>query len=78
MAWKCAAGRSWARVLSTVFSGLATVATLTLDPAGAWGLFGAILSWLIGLGAVILLWQRSSSYYFRAPSPGASWFPRNR
>lgn len=78
MAWKCAAGRSWARVLSTVFFGLATVATLALHPAGAWGLFGAILSWFIGLGAVILLWQRSSSSYFRAPWPGASWFPPSR
>lgn len=78
MAWKCAAGRSWARILSTVLFGLATVATLTLGPAGAWGLFGSILSWVIGLGAVILLWQRSSSSYFRAPSPGASWFPPSR
>ena len=66
MAWKCAAGRSWARVLSTVFFGLATVVTLASGPYGAWGLAGAILGWLIGLGAVVLLWQRSSSSYFRA------------
>lgn len=36
MAWKCKAGRSWARVLSTVFFGLATVVTLTSGPHGAW------------------------------------------
>jgi hypothetical protein len=38
------------------------------DLGSAWrlGLLGAILGWFIGLGAVILLWQRSSSSYFRA------------
>lgn len=66
MAWKCLVGRWWARVLSTVFFGLATVVTLTSGPYGAWGLAGATLGWFIGLGAVVLLWQRSSSSYFRA------------
>ncbi|MBO0834666.1 MAG: hypothetical protein J2P28_03975 [Actinobacteria bacterium] len=66
MAWKCKAGRSWARVLSTVFFGLATVVTLASGPYSAWGLVGAILGWLIGLGAVFLLWQRSSSSYLGA------------
>ena len=66
MAWKCRAGRSWARVLSTVFFGLATVVTPASGPYGAWGLAGAILGWAVGLGAVIMLWQRSSSSYFRA------------
>lgn len=67
MAWKCRAGRPWARVVSTVLFGIATVATLTslAGSTSAWGLFGAIMSWFIGLGAVILLWQRSSSSYFR-------------
>jgi len=66
MARECMAGRSWARALSTVFFGLATVVTLTSGPYGAWGLVGAIVGSVIGLGAVILLWQRSSSSYFRA------------
>ena len=70
MAWKCKAGRPWARVVSTVLFALATWATLTVlaGSTGAWGLLGAIVSWLIGLGVIILLWQRSSSYYFHAPS----------
>ena len=69
MAWKCKAGRSWARIVSTVLFGVATLATLgTLRDTSAWGLAGAIASWLIGLGATILLWQRSSSWYFR-PAP---------
>ncbi|HYK66630.1 MAG TPA: hypothetical protein VEV45_01705 [Streptosporangiaceae bacterium] len=66
MAWKCRAGRPWARILSTVFFGLATVVTLASGPYGAWGLAGAMVGWFVGLGAVILLWQRSSSPYFRA------------
>jgi hypothetical protein len=67
MAWKCKAGRGWARIVSTVLFGLATLATLmSLATTSAWGLAGEIVSWLVGLGATILLWQRSSSWYFRA------------
>lgn len=67
MAWKCKAGREWARIVSTILFGLATLATLlNLGTTSAWGLAGSIASWLIGLGATILLWQRSSSWYFRA------------
>jgi hypothetical protein len=65
MAWKCLVGRWWARVLSTVFFGLATILTLISRPHSAWGLAGATLGWFIGLGAVVLLWQRSSSSHFR-------------
>jgi len=67
MAWKCKAGRGWARIVSTALFGLATFATLvSLATTSAWGLAGMIASWLVGLGATILLWQRSSSWYFRA------------
>jgi len=27
-----------------------------------------VISWLIACGAVVFLWQRSSSEYFRAPA----------
>ena len=66
MAWKCKAGRPWARIVSTVLFGLATLATLT-SPATTtdlWELLGLIAGWLAGLGATILLWRRSSSRYF--------------
>jgi hypothetical protein len=33
---------------------------------GFWAPLGIIGGWLAGLGATILLWQRSSSRYFRA------------
>jgi hypothetical protein len=66
MAWKCKAGRPWARIVSTVLFGLGTLATLLslAATAGFWGLLGMIAGWLAGLGATILLWQRSSSRYF--------------
>jgi hypothetical protein len=69
MAWKCKAGRPWARIVATVLFGLATLLTLTsLVGTSAWGVAGMIASWLAGLGATILLWQRASSWYFR-PGP---------
>jgi hypothetical protein len=68
MAWKCRAGRPWARVLSTVLFAVATIGTVIAlaGSTGAWGLLGAIVSWFIGLAVIVLLWQRSSSFYFRA------------
>jgi len=36
------------------------------DTTGFWELLGMIAGWLAGLGATILLWQRSSSRYFGA------------
>ena len=66
MAWKCKAGRPWARIVSTVLFGLATLATLLslVTITGFWELLGMVAGWLAGLGATILLWQRSSSRYF--------------
>lgn len=77
MAWANRGGRSWARIMATVFFGLLTAGGL------AWliiGLTGKIPSltdvsiivslflvyWLAGLSAVVLLWQRSSSDYYTA------------
>jgi hypothetical protein len=67
-------GRSWARSLSMVLFGVAT-----LDLTGAFGtpgirvdfvpmLFGPIvpvLTWLVGLAAVWLLWRPASSAFFK-------------
>jgi hypothetical protein len=68
MAWKCNAGRPWARITSTVLFGLGTLATLLslATTASFWAVSGMLTGWLAGVGATILLWQRSSSWYFRA------------
>jgi hypothetical protein len=70
MAQSCRAGKSWARVTSTVFFGIDTlsvvVGTAAVQGGGLSRIYG-ILVWVIGLVAIILLWQRSSSDYFRGP-----------
>jgi hypothetical protein len=68
MAYSCKAGKSWARIVSSVLFGLDTLSVLAgaITSAGAARLY-SIVVWLIGLGAVILLWQRSSTQYFKAP-----------
>lgn len=66
MAWKCKSGRSWARIVSTVFFGVSTLGTLSglasLSLAALWSL----VIWLIGLIAIVLLWQRPSTDFFKA------------
>ena len=69
MAWKTASGRSWARVLSTVFFGITCLGVLA--GAGAVSSTHAVLplitslaEWAVGLVAIIYLWQRDSSNFF--------------
>lgn len=57
-------GRSWARILSTVLLGLATLELAGL-PHGFAQVFPAVLTWLTGLAAVWLLWRPTSSAFFR-------------
>ena len=67
MAQSCRAGKSWARVVSTVLFGIDTlsvIASFARVTNGAAGRIFSIVVWLIGLAAIILLWQRDSSGYF--------------
>lgn len=65
----CLRGRPVGRVLASVFFGFNTVGLLqTVSgefhvPAGA--VVVNILNWIVGLGAVLLLWTRDSSEYFQ-------------
>jgi len=67
-------GRNWARILSTVLFGLATLQLIgdlqqAVSPAGTvepvLGLLLAALAWLPGLAAVWLLWRPASSAFFK-------------
>jgi hypothetical protein len=66
------AGKNWARITATVFFGLDTLSLLAAlrqaEPALSRTI--SLLTWLVGLGAVILLWQKISSAYFAASAPG--------
>ena len=67
--------RNWARILSTVLFGVATLQLISdlqqvVSPAAGaiepvLGLLGATLVWLPGLSAVWLLWRPASSAFFQ-------------
>ena len=67
MAQKNGQGRSWARILSSVLFGLATVDLFGVvsQPKTVLGLVFPVLTWLIGLGAVAFLWRRESTEFFK-------------
>jgi hypothetical protein len=67
MAYSCKAGKGWARIVSSVLFGLDTLGLLAgaVTSAGAARIY-SIVVWLIGLGAIIFLWQRSSTEYFKS------------
>jgi hypothetical protein len=56
-------GKNWARILSTVLLGLATVELTGNNGAGQ--LILAMLTWLTGLAAVCQLWRPASGAFFR-------------
>ena len=65
------AGKSWARIVATVLFGLDTLFLLlgVARAGAAAGTLVSILTWLIGLGAIILLWRKDSTTYF-SPQAG--------
>jgi hypothetical protein len=71
MARQNAAGRNWARILATVLFALYVLLAWLVLPMEHPGGLGAILELLIGLvglAAVICLWLRDSSQYFKGVS----------
>jgi hypothetical protein len=67
LAQMCKAGKNWARVTGTVLFGIDTLFQLIsfTRSAALTGRIPGLIVWLVGLGAVILLWQRPSSDYFK-------------
>jgi len=60
-------GKNWARILSTVLFCLATLDLIGVfsEPKTLIGLIFPVLTWLVGLGAVFLLWRPESSAFFK-------------
>jgi hypothetical protein len=56
-------GRNWARILSTVLVGLATLELVGNN--GVAQVFCAVLTWLTGVAAVWFLWRPASNAFFR-------------
>jgi len=73
LARMCRSGRNGARITGTVLFGLATLDTLAIgtgavpdaSAARAW----APVIWLVGLVAVVFLWRRSSTAFFKSTPP---------
>jgi hypothetical protein len=67
MAFMCKGGRNWARITGTVFFGIFTVLLLASAgrAGGGLGLIPDVVQWLVGLGAVILLWRKDATAFFR-------------
>jgi hypothetical protein len=63
-------GRNWARILSSVLFGLATLDMFGVlsQPKTLLGLVFPVLTWLLGLGAIILLWRKDSTEFFKPQS----------
>jgi hypothetical protein len=63
-------GRNWARILSTVLFGLATLDMFGVfsQPKTLLGLVFPVLTWLVGAGAVFYLWRPESTAFFKPRS----------
>ena len=63
----CKSGQNWARITGTVLFGLATIDTIGSAISPVAGLVKAWwpVIWLAGLVAVIFLWQRPSTDFFK-------------
>jgi hypothetical protein len=62
-------GRRWARVVGTVLFALDTLSllgNLTNRALPAANVIAAVLPWLCGLGAVVMMWNRASSEYYNS------------
>jgi|SRR5271165_1479139 len=70
MARKNNAGRPWARILASVLFGLCTVELIAiiLESIPVTTKILPVATWVVGLCATVLLWQRESSEYFRSQS----------
>ncbi|MCD9199274.1 hypothetical protein [Aeromicrobium wangtongii] len=70
MAWKNGQGRSWARVVATVFAGLNLLGLLftvaSSSTAEPLSLVLSVLSGILGVVVLVLLWRRESSEFFTA------------
>jgi hypothetical protein len=60
-------GKNWARILSSVLFGLATLDLFGVlsQPKTVLGLIFPVLTWLVGLGAIVFLWRKESTDFFK-------------
>ncbi len=61
-------GRSWARIVASVFFGLSTLSLLAslIQPQPVLGRALGVLQWLVGLAVVVLIWRAESTRFYLA------------
>lgn len=61
------AGRNWARIVASVLFGINTLELLSVisRPNTVLGIAFSVILWVIGLGAIVMLWRRESTAFFR-------------
>jgi hypothetical protein len=68
MAWANNRGRGWARIVATVLFALNTISLVFEVGRASVSIIPIALGWLVGLGAIVLLWRRETSAYIN-PRP---------
>jgi hypothetical protein len=64
-------GRNWARIASTVFFAFATIDLIgTLRTPSLFSVLFTALIWLVGLGAIVLLWRRENNDFYKPGRAG--------
>jgi hypothetical protein len=60
-------GKNWARIVSSVLFALATLDLIGVftEPKTALGLVFPLLTWLVGLGAIVLLWRKDNNDFYQ-------------
>jgi hypothetical protein len=73
MAYANGKGKSWARIVASVFFAFNTITLIAFfrQPETGLGVVFEVLVWVVGLGAIVLLWRPESSAYFK-PQPNDS------
>lgn len=66
MSFVTRSGKPWTRIVATVLFGVNTLYTALTLAATALGLVFVLLLWLAGLAAIILLWRRPATEFFRS------------
>jgi hypothetical protein len=71
MAWANRNGYIWGRIIATILFALNTIDLVVgwLRGTATLNLLFAVVIWLIGLGAIVLLWRKESSEYFASRRP---------
>lgn len=71
MALASKGGHNYARIVSSVLFGLNTLFLLiNIARTGlAGGLIASLVTWLVGLGAIVMLWRKDSTAYFQPGVP---------